>query len=94
MGKVVLGERVGAVRNDEGNKVYMFGFGTYEGEEVPPEGVVGAFGVSLRKLGRKNPKIKLDNGNFVWGCQCWWGKEDTVRKMFEGKELIFVGVDE
>lgn len=22
-----------------------------------------------------NPKIILDDGEVVWGCECWWGPE-------------------
>lgn len=24
------------------------------------------------QLGRKNPKITLDDGSIIWGCECWW----------------------
>jgi hypothetical protein len=23
--------------------------------------------------GRRNPKIVLEGGGVVWGCECWWG---------------------
>ena len=21
----------------------------------------------------ENPRIRLDDGSMIWGCQCWWG---------------------
>jgi hypothetical protein len=27
-----------------------------------------------------NPKIRLDDGVEVWGCDCWWGDEDEFKK--------------
>ncbi len=26
-----------------------------------------------------NPKILLDSGDVVWGCECWWGPEAEVK---------------
>lgn len=39
---------------------------------------------------RTNPCIKLDNGQLVWGCQCWWGPEESVRKAIGEREVVFV----
>lgn len=30
-----------------------------------------------------NPKIKLDNGSIVWGCQCWWGPEEEIKAKYQ-----------
>lgn len=27
-----------------------------------------------------NPRIELDNGNAIYGCECWWGPEAQVQK--------------
>src|SRR5438270_186642 len=31
-----------------------------------------------RALKRPNPKLQLDNGDVVWGAECWWGSEEEV----------------
>ena len=36
----------------------------------------------------KNPRITLDDGRVVWGCQCWWGPEEAIRKRIEGLKII------
>lgn len=28
-----------------------------------------------------NPKIALDNGDIVWGCECWWSSVDQYDAM-------------
>jgi len=42
-----------------------------------------------------NPRIRLDDGSVIWGCQCWWGDankyatlEDAVKETEETKELM------
>lgn len=44
----------------------------------------------------KNPRIRLDSGEIVWGCQCWWGPEETVLGNIEssGKTITEVTVAE
>lgn len=83
--KKSIGQRV---RVKDGSNTSVVGFGTYEGqvdvyvvktaegnllsdsnaevkpEYIPPGGV-------LVKL-PNNPKIRLDNGKVVYGCQVWW----------------------
>ncbi len=34
----------------------------------------------FNKMKVKNPCIKLDNGKYVWGFQCWWGSIEQVKK--------------
>ena len=80
-----IGERVGAIRNSNDGIVYMFGFGVYEGREIPPEEI----GLPI-----PNPKIKLDDGSVVWGCQCWWGPEQQIRQKIGDREIVFVPVNE
>lgn len=42
----------------------------------------------------KNPRILLDNGHHVWGCQCWWGPEEKIKKTLEGRNVIVVPTPE
>lgn len=69
-----VGERIGAILGSKDKVVQLLGYGVYEGDHVPPENV-GGFNVGL-----PNPRLKLDSGKTVWGCECWWGSEASVRK--------------
>lgn len=77
-----IGDRIGAIcgRLDEDpNDVRVFGFGVYAGDEVPPPEVTGPFG----PVSHKNPKLVLDDGQIVFGCECWWGDEERVKRTIE-----------
>jgi hypothetical protein len=82
-----VGDRVGAIlgTNDDGS-VGFFGYGEYVGYKVPPPGVI-LFGVEMCRVGHENPCVRLDNGDEVYGCECWWGPEEQVRKQLDGKEV-------
>jgi hypothetical protein len=88
------GERVGAVLSANQTEVKFLGWGIFEGREVPDGEVGGQMGDVLREHGVTNPKIKLDNGKVVWGCECWWGSEAEVKKMLEGRALVEVDIDD
>lgn len=66
------GDRIGAIQSAKDNTVKFLGYGVYVGDEVP-----GDF------LPVPNPKLQLDNGNIVWGYQCWWGSESAVKSQIE-----------
>lgn len=87
------GERVFAIRNANAETVYMYGRGTYVGDEIPPPGVK-IFGIDLNECGRSNPKIQLDSGDAVWGCQCWWGPEAAYDTTVGGRKVEIVPVPE
>lgn len=74
-----VGARVGAMLSAGDGVVNFLGFGTYEGDEIPPKEVGGL----AAELGLPNPKIKLDNGAIIWGCQCWWGSEEGMKAKLE-----------
>ncbi len=78
------GDRVGAIFGSKEKEVEFFGFGVYEGD-FPPNGAVGAVAETLSAVapGRPNPRIKLDSGKIVWGCECWWGTEERIRLRIE-----------
>lgn len=124
MASVKVGGRVGAVSHKKDGKVYLFGYGTYEGDfRLEGEGVFGSAdeiekeirdqAIQMKKACEdnkldfnlteddiqktvdrftKNPRIKLDNGDVVWGAQCWWGPEEQVKNAIEGQEVIIVPV--
>lgn len=76
-----IGCRVGAMRSRDAKKAYIFGYGTYEGDfmDGPMKGMA-------------NPKLKLDNGDIVWGCECWWGSEENMKKELGDVEVEIVPV--
>lgn len=64
-----MNKRVVAVMESNEDEIVLFGRGQYVGDEPCP--LLGDF---------LNPKIVLDNGGVVWGCQCWWMSEDEYTK--------------
>ena len=80
-----IGDRVGAlVGSDEETKILtVAGFGVYEGDVVPETDDIKFMGIPLKEVNRPNPKIALDNGSTVWGCECWWGAETKVKEQIE-----------
>ena len=63
----------------------------YEGKEA-----VGWIAEAGRELGHTNPRIRLDDGKVVYGCECWWATEAKVRAMVaehEARGVPIVAVD-
>jgi hypothetical protein len=85
-----VGARIGAIASSNKDEVRLFGYGVYEGDEVPPQDVVGPFGI----MSRPNPKLKLDNGDVVWGCECWWGPEDKVKASIGSRKVVPITTQE
>lgn len=80
------GRRVYALASANGAEVISFGSGTYVGDEIPPPEVNGPFG----KMTKPNPKIVLDRGGVVWGCECWWAPEGEKEKILKGRPERFI----
>jgi hypothetical protein len=87
-----IGDRVGAIFGADNGICEFLGYGVYEGDFYPEE-AVGFIAQLIResvtegrvaKENAINPRIKLDNGEFVYGCECWWGAEEGVKKKIEG----------
>lgn len=81
------GERVGAILGAKDGKVEFFGYGVFEGDHVPNE-AIGWIAESLIANKIPNPRIRLDNGGVVYGCECWWGPEEAVKKRLEQYETV------
>jgi hypothetical protein len=77
-----VGERVGCILGAKDKKVKFLGYGTYIGNEVPKE-AAGWMAEGLIEHDLTNPKIELDNGDIVYGCECWWGGEEHVKEMLD-----------
>jgi hypothetical protein len=88
-----VGDRVAALLSANQQEVKLLGFGVYEGNFVPEADAPGWMAEMLHKDGTTNPRIRLDDGRIVYGCQCWWGLEDEVKKSFGDRTVISVGLD-
>lgn len=84
--------RVGAFLSATKGVVKMFGYGIYVGDEIPSEEAAGMMAEVCRELKRPNPKIVLDNGDVVYGCECWWGPEEKVKEKIAGCEIVNVSI--
>lgn len=87
-----VGQRVFAIRDADDNNVYSYGFGVYVGNEVP-DGEAEGLAEHLRIGGQPNPKIVLDNGKVVWGCECWWGPEEKFQDSVGHRKVLPVDID-
>ena len=96
-----IGERVGAIlgQNEEEQTCKFFGYGIYEGDFVLDENVKGHIADMMRELKIENPRIRLDTGKFVYGCECWWGSEKEIQEMLkkiesQGYTIKIVDIDD
>ena len=74
-----IGDRIGALLSATRDEVQLLGYGVYAGEAIP-DAAAGGMAELVRSAGMTNPKLVLDNGQVVWGCECWWGPEAEVRQ--------------
>jgi len=98
------GERVGAILGAKGKLVEFLGYGIYEGDFDPDDpnyipNPVGDTANMAKGFHLLNPRIKLDNGKIVWGCECWWGNENAIKSQLEkyksaGFTIATVDIDE
>lgn len=88
------GERVGAIlgSNKDGS-INFFGYGVYDGKEIPLK-AVGQMAEIMREGGIGNPKLKLDSGDVVYGCESWWGPEEKIKQVLENKVVNPVSITE
>lgn len=86
-----VGTRVAAVAHSDNESIHLFGFGTYDGDHIPPEDV---FFMGAPRFPHPNPKITLDGGKVVWGCECWWGPEEDFKDSIQGRKVIEVDIIE
>ena len=82
-----IGERVGALLCADDKLVQLIGFGVYVGDEIPPK-EIGDLGFFVPPW--PNPRINLDNGFTVYGCQCWWGGENSIKDSINNRDVIYV----
>jgi len=87
-----IGDRVGAIRNMDDETAWVFGYGVYDGEEVPPEDEKGERGMIdfVHAANVTNPKLLMDDGTIIWGCECWWGPEKLARETISDRKIVIV----
>jgi len=97
------GERVGAMLGSTDEVIQFLGFGVYEGYHPPkdptPVGFIAEIASEAHVEGWTNPRIRLDSGAVVWGCECWWGPEDEYKQILadweaQGKTVEHVNIDQ
>lgn len=82
-----IGDRVGAIRNADKETVYLYGYGEYIGDTAPTRGF-------LSNTGLKNPTIKLDNGQIIYGCECWWSGENKIKELIGDRQVVLVEIED
>lgn len=88
-----VGERIGAIYKASEETVYVLGFGVYVGDEIPPKDG-GWMAAACHEVGATNPKLVLDDGQIVWGCQCWWGPADRALAMIGNRKIEYVRMED
>ena len=76
------GDRVGAILEADSEIVYLIGYGVYDGDFDHPD------------WGFLNPRITLDDGRVVWGCECWWASEKQIKEFIVDLKVVIVPVRE
>lgn len=94
MSKPRIGDRVGTFLSIQNGVGQFLGFGTYIGDEVPPNEGPHSLTSLLSEMGQKNPKIILDDGEVVWGCECWWSGEEEAQILLSQNERVNVSIKE
>lgn len=107
MSSVAVGERVGAILSADQDEVRLLGYGVYDGDHEPPFGPMQCSKEERDKAVKemkdaghlpadytwKNPRITLDDGQVVWGAQCWWGAEELIKARIGNRRVVMVKVE-
>jgi hypothetical protein len=88
-----IGSRVFAISHSTCDSIYLYGFGVYEGDFVPVE-AAGWLAKSARELEHKNPRTRLDSGEVVYGCECYWGQEAQFAKISARLKIVNIDIAE
>lgn len=88
--------RVVALMSVTAEEVKIFGHGVYLGDFTPTEEEAKLHPnlEFVRMVGAENPKIQLDDGNIVWGAECYWGPEEGFDNWLDARKLTTVNIVE
>ena len=99
MSKWRKGDRIGAIWGSNGQVIELFGYGVYDGEQVP-QAAMGLIGEILQEEKIPNHKLLLDSGQVIYGCECWWGPEEKIKQIVNDRiginrdrKVVMVDVD-
>lgn len=91
MRRLTTNTRITAVLSINGTAIHYLGEGIYRGNEVPSAdaAVTGTLTAILREQSLAAPRFELDNGDVVYGSECWWqaGTLVDVLSRFPGRTL-------
>ena len=73
--KTTLDIKVIAISHIKDGKIFSFGEGTIIENQVPDK-------EPFNTIGLKNLCIKLNDGSYVWGFECWWGEKERMIKKY------------
>ena len=82
-----IGTRVGAILEVTDRHVKFLGYGKYVGDFIP-EVAVGFLAAFFKETQQTCPKIELDSGQIVYGCECWWEEEARVKKILSTYDRV------
>lgn len=86
------GTRVGAIKRADANTVYLYGWGTYQGSEIPePRHPLLRL---LAEAGVETPRIELDSGEVVYGAECFWGPAATIQSWIGSRAVEYSPVED
>ncbi|MDR3672521.1 MAG: hypothetical protein P4L36_16870 [Holophaga sp.] len=40
------------------------------------------------------PKLVLDDGTVIWGCEAWWAEEEEVQALAQGRQVEPASIEE
>lgn len=75
-----------AIRDGKNKVLNIYGKGILIENQIPN---IEPF----NKLNVQNPCIKLENGKYIWGYQCWWGPTDKVKSKYKDYKFNIVPVE-
>jgi len=95
------GERVGAILKMDQETCHLLGYGVFDGYKEAPFGPMGMSLDEYKEVHKEvtgednpppfeNPRITLDDNTVVWGCECWWGSEESIKKKIGDRKIIEV----
>jgi len=89
------GTRIGTYRSSTEDSFYLFGFGVYVGNEIPPNNVK-FLGSDVKKAQMKfqlDPQPGEKEGKVVWECECWYDTEENIKKTIAGRTVVVVDIE-
>lgn len=94
MSRTPVGARVGAIVAASVEEVQLLGYGVYEGDFVPDKDARGGMVRSAHRIGIQTPRIRLDSGAVVYGCQCHWGPQQEIKDFIGDRTVVLTTLEE